>query len=80
MFAFLGSLGHCIGMCGGFVMAYSAKIDTSNTSLFQFFAHLSYNLGRISSYTFLGCFLEHSGVFLRSLHNLMVIFILLLDF
>lgn len=36
-------------------MAYSsAKIDTSNTSLFQFFAHLSYNLGRISSYTFLG--------------------------
>ena len=36
-------------------MAYSsAKIDTSTSSLFQFFAHLSYNLGRISSYTFLG--------------------------
>ncbi|AHJ13899.1 sulfite exporter TauE/SafE family protein [Sulfurospirillum multivorans] len=48
-------MGHCIGMCGGFVMAYSsAKIDTSASSLRQFFAHLSYNLGRISSYTFLG--------------------------
>lgn len=36
-------------------MAYSsAKIDTSTSSLFQFFAHLSYNLGRISAYTFLG--------------------------
>lgn len=36
-------------------MAYSsAKIDTSTSSLLQFFAHLSYNLGRISSYMFLG--------------------------
>jgi len=42
-------------MCGGFVMAYSsAKIDTATSSFLQFFAHLSYNLGRISSYTFLG--------------------------
>lgn len=42
-------------MCGGFVMAYSsAKIDTSTSSLLQFFSHLSYNLGRISSYMFLG--------------------------
>ena len=43
-------------------MAYSsAKIDTSTSSLFQFFAHLSYNLGRISSYTFLGIFFGALG-------------------
>lgn len=36
-------------------MAYSsAKIDTSASSLQQFFTHLIYNLGRISSYTLLG--------------------------
>lgn len=36
-------------------MAYSsAKIDTTTSSFLQFFAHLSYNLGRISSYTLLG--------------------------
>ena len=28
--AFLGSFGHCIGMCGGIVIAYSsAKIDSN---------------------------------------------------
>jgi len=32
--AFLGSIGHCIGMCGGIVIAYSsAKIDTKSTKL-----------------------------------------------
>ncbi|WP_349678295.1 sulfite exporter TauE/SafE family protein [Sulfurospirillum sp. UBA5727] len=62
--AFLGSLGHCIGMCGGFVMAYSsAKIDTSASSLRQFFAHLSYNFGRISSYTVLGMIFGGLGSF-----------------
>ncbi|MBP9566586.1 MAG: sulfite exporter TauE/SafE family protein [Sulfurospirillum sp.] len=53
--AFLGSLGHCIGMCGGFVMAYSsAKIDPTSSSFHQFLSHFIYNVGRISAYIILG--------------------------
>lgn len=60
--AFLGSLGHCIGMCGGFVVAYSsAKIDSSFSKVHQFFAHLFYSLGRITSYTFLGAIFGFLG-------------------
>ncbi len=53
--AFLGSLGHCVGMCGGFVVAYStAKIDSSMSKTKQFLAHLIYNLGRVFSYAIIG--------------------------
>ncbi|NLC27467.1 MAG: sulfite exporter TauE/SafE family protein, partial [Campylobacteraceae bacterium] len=49
--AFFGSLGHCIGMCGGFVIAYtSVKIDPKTTIFSQLLAHFVYNLGRVSSY------------------------------
>lgn len=60
--AFLGSLGHCIGMCGGFVMAYtSAKISPSLSSSKQFLVHLTYNTGRISSYSILGLLFGYIG-------------------
>lgn len=53
--AFLGSFGHCIGMCGGIVIAYSsAKIDKKWSSLMQSLAHLSYSFGRITTYVMLG--------------------------
>ncbi len=53
--AFLGSLGHCVGMCGGFIVAYTAaKIDASKSKSYQFICHLLYNLGRITSYTIVG--------------------------
>ena len=53
--AFLGSVGHCIGMCGGIVIAYSsAKIDGKSSKLYQTLAHLSYSLGRVTTYTLLG--------------------------
>jgi len=53
--AFLGSIGHCIGMCGGIVIAYSsAKIDTKSTKLAQALAHLTYSLGRVTTYTAMG--------------------------
>lgn len=42
-------------MCGGFVVAYtSAKIDPETSVPSQLFAHLVYNLGRVSSYVLLG--------------------------
>lgn len=53
--AFLGSVGHCIGMCGGFILAYSsAKVDQSWSKTHQSVAHFLYNIGRVTSYVFLG--------------------------
>lgn len=53
--AFLGSVGHCIGMCGGIVVAYSStKIDQRTSYLEQTSAHLAYNFGRVTTYTILG--------------------------
>ena len=53
--AFLGSLGHCIGMCGGIVIAYSsAKIDKGTAKWKQSLAHLIYSFGRITTYTTMG--------------------------
>lgn len=53
--AFFGSLGHCIGMCGGFVVAYSStKIESDSHPLAQSGRHLLYNFGRVSSYILMG--------------------------
>jgi len=53
--AFLGSFGHCLGMCGGIVIAYSStKIDPKWHALFQGLAHLMYSLGRITTYMVIG--------------------------
>ncbi len=53
--AFLGSVGHCIGMCGGIVVAYSStKIDSSSSNTRQTLSHLAYNFGRVTTYTMLG--------------------------
>ncbi|HIP48029.1 MAG TPA: sulfite exporter TauE/SafE family protein [Lutibacter sp.] len=53
--AFTASIGHCIGMCGGIVVAYSSsKIDQKKSWLNQSISHLAYNLGRVTTYTILG--------------------------
>ena len=53
--AFLGSFGHCIGMCGGIVMAYSSiKIDETWNKRNQSLAHITYSIGRVTSYAILG--------------------------
>lgn len=53
--AFLGSFGHCIGMCGGIVLAYSTiKIDPKSSKVSQSKAHLLYSLGRVFTYSILG--------------------------
>ena len=43
--------GHCIGMCGGLVSALSLSEAGRQGG---WFFHLLYNLGRISTYTFIG--------------------------
>jgi len=53
--AFLGSFGHCIGMCGGIVVAYSTiKINPQSSKVSQSVAHLLYSLGRVLTYVVLG--------------------------
>jgi len=60
--AFLGSIGHCIGMCGGFVVAYStSKIGPEHSKFFQTFAHSLYSLGRIVSYMSIGAVFGYLG-------------------
>ncbi len=59
LIGFLSSFGHCIGMCGGFVMTYSMKINPSGTSqswIQKVWPHVLYNSGRILTYAFLGFF------------------------
>ncbi len=61
-FALLGSIGHCIGMCGGFIMTYTmAKVKPTDSKFTQTFYHLSYNFGRVASYTFLGALFGYFG-------------------
>ncbi len=60
--AFLGSFGHCIGMCGGIVIAYSStKIDNKWGKYRQSLAHLLYSFGRIFTYTTLGAIFGYLG-------------------
>lgn len=60
--AFLGSFGHCIGMCGGIVIAYtSTKIDSTYSKLQQSLAHISYSLGRVTTYSIFGAIFGFLG-------------------
>jgi len=60
--AFLGSFGHCIGMCGGIVVAYSTiKIDPKSSKVSQSVAHLLYSLGRVLTYSVLGAIFGSLG-------------------
>ena len=60
--AFLGSVGHCIGMCGGIVVAYSSsKIDQKSSYVQQTASHLAYNFGRVTTYAMLGALFGYAG-------------------
>ncbi|NKQ40832.1 MAG: sulfite exporter TauE/SafE family protein [Sulfurovum sp.] len=53
--AFLGAFGHCVGMCGGIVIAYSStKIDGKSSKLSQSISHIVYSVGRITTYMVMG--------------------------
>ena len=53
--AFLGGFGHCIGMCGGIVIAYSgSKMEAGWGRGRQTVGHILYSLGRTQTYTLLG--------------------------
>lgn len=48
---------HCLGMCGGFVISYSAKLEGKYNPL----PHLAYNIGRVVSYSALGAIVGFLG-------------------
>jgi sulfite exporter TauE/SafE len=55
----LGGFSHCLGMCGGFVMAYSLNLRspdplTPAAKWLKWKSHLLYNSGRIFTYMILG--------------------------
>jgi len=56
----LGGFGHCIGMCGPLVVAYSIGIDKGNYLL-----HILYNLGRIATYSIIGGITGFVGSFVN---------------
>lgn len=56
---FLASF-HCIGMCGGLVITYSAN-EKQKKNIFS--SHFQYNLGRFISYTLIGALLGGFGSF-----------------
>jgi len=64
--AFLGSFGHCIGMCGGIVFAYSSiKIEPRSSKVSKTIAHLLYSFGRVFTYSLLGLFFGSLGKVVR---------------
>ena len=52
---------HCVGMCGGFACAMGGDARGPAASLAR---HLVYNIGRVSSYCFLGALVGYSGALL----------------
>lgn len=49
--AFFASLSHCIGMCGGIVIAFSKNLKKSKLN---YLYHFAYHFGRTTTYTLLG--------------------------
>lgn len=61
----LGGLGHCSGMCGPIVAAYSLNLSSSGeaTKPYTSLPHLLYNAGRITTYSIIGGLMGLTGSF-----------------
>lgn len=73
------SFSHCVGMCGGIVIAYSSvKIHKDTSRIYQIFSHLLYNLGRMSSYVMIGILSAFIGYKISaSMHTKGILFIVI---
>jgi sulfite exporter TauE/SafE/copper chaperone CopZ len=54
---------HCVGMCGGLVVSYSASCLKNGETKNKFAPHFQYNLGRLISYSVIGAILGGVGSF-----------------
>lgn len=64
---------HCIGMCGGIVLAYSASSaegQLPNAKMGGVILHAAYNCGRVLSYALVGAFIGLLGGALASIRQL----------
>ncbi|MDE5602700.1 MAG: sulfite exporter TauE/SafE family protein [Helicobacter sp.] len=59
--ALMGSFGHCIGMCGGIVLAYCSSLSKDISKIQVLGYHLLYHFGRISVYILLGVIVGFLG-------------------
>lgn len=67
MISFTASFGHCLGMCGGFVIAYNVKLNGIKESKRVLYM-LTYHFHRILAYVLLGfCFGAFGSLFALSL-------------
>jgi sulfite exporter TauE/SafE len=66
---FFGSM-HCVGMCGPIVLGYSTQgLQQPSALLSSLPSHLTYNGGRVLSYTLVGGFLGAVGGGIAALHG-----------
>ncbi|MFA7084603.1 MAG: sulfite exporter TauE/SafE family protein [Arcobacteraceae bacterium] len=76
--AILGSFGHCVGMCGGIVIAYSStKVQSNWNKTKQTISHILYSLGRVTTYVMLGAlfgFLGSVSTFNNTTNGVFLIF------
>ncbi|NLY04348.1 MAG: sulfite exporter TauE/SafE family protein [Campylobacter sp.] len=71
--AFFLSFGHCIGMCGGFVISYTAKLKDKSKSV-AFGYSFAYHSSRVVAYMFLGLIGGFFGSIFATTSNFMGIF------
>lgn len=79
LLALMSSFSHCISMCGGFVLSYTAvKIDKSKSLKYQSLMHLLYGLGRTTTYMILGAIFGLLGqiIFLSSTYKGILLIVL----
>ena len=69
--AFFASLGPCVGMCGGLIIAYTrAKIHNPSTFARNALSHLLYVCGRVCMYMVLGgIFGSFGAIFTHDMHT-----------
>ncbi|MFM6402888.1 sulfite exporter TauE/SafE family protein, partial [Planktothrix sp.] len=58
---FLGSFGHCLGMCGPLTVAFSFSDESLSSRKIPFQFYLLLNLGRILSYALVGAMIGGVG-------------------
>lgn len=66
--ALMLSIGHCIGMCGGFVLAYNLKLK-NKSFFYSFNAILIYQISRIFTYSVLGAIFGAFGAIFMFNHT-----------
>lgn len=61
LLGFLGSFGHCVGMCGPLTVAFTLSLKGKNSLWWSLCFHGLLNLGRVISYTLVGAILGGFG-------------------